>query len=194
MKHNMKVKQTGEGKLFELRATDVSMSAAKTRYKNFLDQSFKSLSSLQEIFPYNLIDASGTLEQVQSVISREMQYQSSLELAQITYDFLNKLPRARDMTSSARQTLVDRLDTYALEYPEKLRAVIAALEKEIFPSLKRHALTGKAIIRSLNPLWKESINVDMAVDILCDREFEAVAEDYPESVKFHISFAKGRKN
>ena len=178
--------------MLEVRPTDVSMTASKARYKAFIDQSYKSLTSLKDFFPYNLIDASGTVKQVEAIISHEMQYQSSLELSQKTFELLRKLPRARDITSSGRQSLVDRLDTYSDEYRDRFMHVISTLNIEIFPALQRHALSGRAIIRSVNNIWKDPLHIDMAVDILCDREFEAVVEIYPEAVKFHIIFEKGK--
>lgn len=56
VEHNDKVKQTGQGKLLEVRETDVSVHAARKRYQVFSEQALDALQSLRKEFPYHVID------------------------------------------------------------------------------------------------------------------------------------------
>ena len=56
MQHNEKVKKTGTGTLHEVRETDVSVKAARKRYKVFSEQALEALQSLKKEFPYHVID------------------------------------------------------------------------------------------------------------------------------------------
>lgn len=56
VQHNDKVKQTGQGELWEVRETDISVKAARSRYKVFSEQALEALQSLKKEFPYHVID------------------------------------------------------------------------------------------------------------------------------------------
>ena len=56
LEHNDKVNQTGIGRLLEVRETDISVTAARKRYKVFSDQALEALQSLKKEFPYHVID------------------------------------------------------------------------------------------------------------------------------------------
>ena len=54
--NNEKVKQTGLGEVKEVRSTDISVAAARKRYKVFSEQALEALQSLKQEFPYHVID------------------------------------------------------------------------------------------------------------------------------------------
>ena len=55
----------------------------------------------------------GSLEDTRAQISRELRYQSSLDLDESTYAAIRHLPLAQDLVRASRQQLVHRLDTYS---------------------------------------------------------------------------------
>ena len=55
----------------------------------------------------------GGLEDTRAQISRELRYQSSLDLDEATYAAIRHLPLAQDLVRASRQHLVHRLDTYS---------------------------------------------------------------------------------
>ena len=112
--HNEEVRRTGHGKLLEERATDFDEKLARRRYRVFKEQTWDALLSLKDIFHYHLINAQGTIAEVEQNILEELEYQSSLELDPRTFDRLRTLPLASEIVVHARQELVKR--------PRRLRA------------------------------------------------------------------------
>ena len=63
-----KAKAAGE----PLRKTDTDPEAARARYTTYLEVTHEPLKSLQTVFPYHIIDAQRSIEDVQSNIRREL--------------------------------------------------------------------------------------------------------------------------
>lgn len=196
MEHNARVAETGEGQLIELRDTDVSLKAAKRRYETFKEQALESLASLKEYFPYHVINAQGTVEEVQHNIMEELRYQSSLELQHETYDAIRMIPTASDVTQTARQDLVQRLDEYQNDHKEIFENVLKAITEEFIPTIRMHALSGEAHIRTRNPIFTSALARGMLVDIFADRDFRVIAvvepkeEDHDHGTYFRIKFER----
>ncbi len=110
--YNQEVETTGIGELLELRPTDLDVEAARRRYQVFKEHTWEALQSLKQTFFYHFINANGSVAEVEENITKELQYQSSLELDPRTFDRLRRLPLARDIIIRARQDLVRRLDEY----------------------------------------------------------------------------------
>lgn len=108
--------------LLEERETDASPEAGRKRYKIFRDH-YSTLQTLKKHFPFTLIDASGTIEEVQQNIIKEFKYQSSLELSQETYDMVQRIPLVSDVIMHARGDLVARLDEYQYRHAEVFEQV-----------------------------------------------------------------------
>jgi len=106
LQYNEKVKQTGKGELLEVRETDVSVQAARQRYKVFSEQALEALQSLKKEFPYHVIDASGSITEVEQEIISELAYQSSMELSFETYEAIRDIPTSHNISSTARQQVV----------------------------------------------------------------------------------------
>jgi adenylate kinase len=184
--HNEEVRRTGHGRLEEERATDFDEKLARRRYRVFKEQTWDALLSLKDIFHYHLINAQGTITEVEQNIIGELEYQSSLELDPRTYDRLRTLPLASEIVVHARQELVRRLDSYELNHPELFQQVVNLIDKKIMPIVMRHALSGHANINSEDPVLSESDALAMFIDIFSERGYHAVVDvhriEVPESV------------
>ncbi len=133
-------------------------------------------ASLKDIFHYHLINAQGSITEVEQNIVGELEYQSSLELDPRTYDRLRTLPLASEIVVHARQELVRRLDSYELGQPELFQRVANLIDKKIMPIVKRHALSGHANINSEDPVLTESDALAMFIDIFSERGYHAVVD------------------
>ncbi|HCJ12102.1 MAG: adenylate kinase [Verrucomicrobia bacterium GWF2_51_19] len=184
--HNQEVKESGIGELMELRNTDISEEAAQSRYKVFKDETYEALTSLRKVFHYHFINAKGTIQEVQDRIIKELRYQSSLELRQNTYDRISNISLAGDIVLHARQQLIERLDDYEEHHTELFQKVIAFIEHTLFPTITRHAMSGKAQVNTDDPLLDDPLALSMLVDIFTERGFHSVIEivrhEIPDSV------------
>ncbi len=186
MLHNNEVRRTGHGQLWEERATDFDESLAARRYRVFKEQTWDALLSLKDIFHYHLINAEGSIHEVETNIVKELDYQSSLELDPRTYDRLRTLPLASEIIVHARQELVKRLDGYALTMPEVFERVVTLIDKKVMPIVIRHALSGYAQVNSEDTLLDEPTALAMLIDIFSERGYHAMVDvhriEIPESV------------
>jgi len=174
--HNDEVRASGRGELLEERATDFDENLAARRYRVFKEQTWDALLSLKDVFHYHLVNAQGSLDEVERAIADELAYQSSLELDPRTYDQLRTLPLASEIIVHARQELVKRLDGYALNHGERFSRVIGLIEKKIMPIVMRHAISGHSNVNSEDPLLDEPQALAMLIDILSERGYQAVVD------------------
>ena len=184
--HNKKVKTSGVGKLLEERATDYSEKAARKRYHVFKETTYEALKSLRKIFHYHFIDASLPIEEVQKSITEEFQYQSSLELDQATFDRIRNIPLASQIVQHARQELVKRLDAYEKDHTELFEKVVKIVEEKFIPIVKRHVISGLAVINSEDPIFNNSTALALLIDVLSERGYHVVVDvhkmDIPEQI------------
>lgn len=184
--HNRRVKETGVGVQLELRVTDLNPDAARRRYMVFKEKTWDALKSLKEIYHYHFVNAEGPIEEVEENIVKELQYQSSLELDPVTFDRLRELPLAEDIIIHARQELVRRLDSYALEHADTFEQVVKIIEKKFMPIVQRHALSGRAQLNTEDPVFRDPLALSMVLDIFSERGYQAVIDktvnDYPIKV------------
>ncbi|EIE90637.1 hypothetical protein RO3G_15348 [Rhizopus delemar RA 99-880] len=100
--HNLEVKKTGQGVLWEERVTDNDESLIRERYAIFKAH-YGSLLKLSKMFPFHLVNATGSIKEVLQIILKEFEYQSSLELDSDTYDAISHIPLATQIGVHARQ-------------------------------------------------------------------------------------------
>ena len=185
-RHNKEVEETGVGQHQELRATDLTIEKASQRYRVFKDQTWDALQSLKEIYHYHFINAEGPIEEVEENILKELQYQSSLELDQRTFDRLSPLPLAEEIIVHARQELVKRLDSYEFEHRDLFVRVVESIRDKFMPIITRHALSGRATVNSEDNLFDNPLALSMLIDIFSERGYHAVVDkriqDIPEQV------------
>ncbi|MCC5850957.1 MAG: nucleoside monophosphate kinase [Verrucomicrobia bacterium] len=174
--YNREVEDTGIGEKKELRPTDLDVEAARRRYQVFKEQTWEALTSLKEHFFYHYINAQGPIREVEQNILREMQYQSSLELDPLTYDLLRHVPLSSEILVHARQELVHRLDGYAIDDPERFRSVLEFIQEKLMPIVKRHAITGLAMINTETHLLDDHEAVAMLIDIFSERGYHAAVD------------------
>jgi adenylate kinase len=145
------------GQLREDRPTDHDEALARRRYEAFKEQTWEALQSLKEIFHYHFINAQGSFEAVEQNILKELRYQSTLELDPRTFDKLRVIPVASSIIVHARQELVKRMDSYALENGELLAKIITFIEKKMMPIILRHAISGVAHINTEDTLLEDPL-------------------------------------
>ena len=194
--HNEKVRRTGMGQLREDRPTDHDEMLARRRYETFKEQTWEALQSLKEIFHYHFINAQGSFEAVEQNILKELEYQSTLELDPDTVDKLRAIPVASSITLHARQELVKRMDSYALEHGELLEKVVTFIEKKMMPIILRHAISGVAHINTEDTVLDDPLALAMLIDVFSERGYHAAVDihriDVPERVDLKTGLIESR--
>jgi len=174
------------GPLAEVRKTDLRADAARNRYRVFKERTYEPLQSLRDIFHYHFINAQGSLAEVQARIIKELQYQSSLELSEDTYDLISPIPLASQIVQHARQDLVRRLDDYAERNAESFRQVIELIQDKFLPIIKAHAISGQAHVNIETLVFDDPLAISMFIDIFSERGFHAVVDQHrieiPETI------------
>src|SRR5689334_6327155 len=159
---------------------------ARKRYETFREQTWHALQSLKEIFHYPFISAQGSFEAVEQNILKELRYQSTLELDPRTVDKLRSIPVASAIIVHARQELVKRLDSYALEHEELFTKILGMIEKKMMPIIIRHAISGLALINTEDPILDDPLAPAILIDVFSERGYHAAVDihkiDFPESV------------
>ena len=190
--HNEEVRRTAVGELLEERATDYDLELAKRRYRVFKEQTWDALQSLREIFHYHLVNAQGSLADVEHNILRELQYQSSLELDPRTHDLLRTIPVAHDIVIHARQELVKRLDQYAFENPELLSKVVDFIARKVMPIVLRHAISGIASVNTEDTVLDDPLAMAVLIDVFSERGFHATVDLHRIEIPDHFDPATGK--
>lgn len=169
--HNDMVLSTGIGEIKPVRETDIDPKLAEERYRLFKDQVYASLQTVKQKFHFHFIDAAGSPEQVTDRIVKELKYQSTMELNDATFQSLRKIPLAAEVIVNARHELVKRLDNYVYRHSDLFYRVVELIQTDMIHIIKRQSISGRAIIRSENPIFLEPGAIDMALDILTERGF-----------------------
>ena len=189
--HNKEVTETGVGTLINQRATDLSENSARRRYRVFKEQTWDALTSLKEIYHYHFINAEGPIEEVEEKILEELRYQSSLELETRTYDRLQPLPTAAEIIIHARQELVKRLNSYELENTDLFIRTVNIINAKFMPIINRHALSGRAVVNSIDPNWHDPLAIAMLIDIFSERGFHAVVDKHIQETPEKVDLQTG---
>jgi adenylate kinase len=190
--HNQEVEESGVGTKLTLRLTDLSEEAARGRYRVFKEQTWDALQSLKDIYHYHLVNAEGPIEEVETNILKELQYQSSLELEPRTYDRLSPLPLAEEIILHARQELVRRLDSYELEQTELFVRTVDLIKNKFMPIVARHALSGRAVVNSEDPIFHDPLALSMLIDIFSERGFHAVVDKHIQEIPEEVDLRTGQ--
>ncbi|OZJ04957.1 hypothetical protein BZG36_01734 [Bifiguratus adelaidae] len=189
--HNAQVKRTGQGQLLEERVTDSDETLIRARYAIFKAH-YGALLKLSKIFPFHLINAVGSIEQVMHIILKEFEYQSSLELESDTYDTINHIPLAAKIGIHARQDLIARLEHWQEANADGLSKAVSFIEKEMIPHIRRNAISGHALVRSDSPLLKDDDMVAMIMDVLSERGFHVSFDTRDNEVPVRIDLTTGK--
>ncbi|MDH3695324.1 MAG: nucleoside monophosphate kinase [Gammaproteobacteria bacterium] len=189
--HNEKVEETGMGNKVELRATDLSRDHAQQRYRVFKEQTWDALQSLKEIYHYHFVNAEGPIQEVEDNILSELQYQSSLELEQRTFDRLNPIPIAQEITIHARQELVKRLDSYELNNHDLFVKVVEIIKHKFMSIIQRHALSGRASVNLEDDTFDNPLALSMLIDIFSERGYHAMIDKRIQEIPERVDLKTG---
>ncbi|MDA9846181.1 nucleoside monophosphate kinase [bacterium] len=190
--HNEEVRRTGDGELWEERATDHDPELARRRYRVFKEQTWDALQSLKSIFHYHFIHAQGAIHEVEQNIVNELQYQSTLELDPVTYDALRSIPVASQLIVHARQEMVKRLDAYQFEHGDLLRQVVDFIDRKLMPIIERHAISGAAHINTEDELLHDPLALAILIDVFSERGYHAVVDLHRIEVPEHFDLNTGK--
>ncbi len=190
--HNREVEETGIGEPIELRPTDLSETSARRRYQVFKEQTWDALQSLKDLYHYHFVNAEGPIDEVEANILKELQYQSSLELEPRTYDRLSPLPLAEEIILHARQELVKRLDSYELEHTDLFIRTVEIIKAKFLPIITRHALSGRSVVNSEDPIFDDPLALSMLIDIFSERGFHAVVDKHIQEIPERVDLDTGR--
>jgi adenylate kinase len=190
--HNKEVEETGIGQLLELRATDLNEESARRRYRVFKEQTWDALQSLKDLYHYHFVNAEGPIKEVEANILKELQYQSSLELEPRTYDRLSPLPLAEEIIIHARQELVRRLDSYELEHTQLFVRIVELIKAKFLPIIARHALSGRAVVNSEDPILEDPLALGMLIDVFSERGFHAVVDKNIQEIPERVDLSTGK--
>jgi adenylate kinase len=190
--HNKKVAETGVGAPIELRATDLSEGLVRRRYQLFKEQTWAALTSLKQLYHYHFVNAEGPIPEVQANIVKELQYQSSLELDPRTFQRVRALPLAEELVVHGRQEMVKRLDSYELEHADLLSQIVELVSTKFMPIITRHALSGRAIVNSEDPIFNvEPLAIPMLIDLFSERGYHAVVDKQIQEVPERVDLETG---
>ncbi|NDV63168.1 nucleoside monophosphate kinase [Puniceicoccales bacterium CK1056] len=192
LEHNEQVRSTGSGNLEETRKTDLSVEAARNRYRTFKEITYESLTSLRQIFHYHFINAQRSVEEVQASIVGELKYQSSLELDQVTNDLISRIPVAPDIVIHARQDLVERLEQYTKRHLQLFEQIVLLIDEKFMPIVLRHAVSGRAYINSEDTVFDDSQALAIAIDVFSERGYHAAVDIRQEEVPDRIDLQTGK--
>jgi len=190
--HNEAVRSSGFGQYWEDRPTDHDEELARRRYTVFKEHTWCALQSLKEIFHYHLINAGGPLDEVEQNILRELEYQSTLELDPRTVDRLRELPVAGQIIVHARQDLVKRLDRYEMEHQERFADVVAFIGTKILPIVRRHAISGNALVNSEDSTLNDPLALAMLIDVMSERGYHTTIDLHRIEIPEHFDMKTGR--
>ncbi|KAI7854960.1 hypothetical protein BDC45DRAFT_507358 [Circinella umbellata] len=189
--HNLEVKKTGQGVFWEERVTDNDESVIRNRYAIFKAH-YGSLLKLSKMFPFHLINATGSIMEVMEIILREFEYQSSLELESDTYDAISHIPLATSIGVHARQELISRLEHYQDYEPILLHHAIQFIDDHIIPQVTRHSISGHARIRTEDPMLGDSHFVDIVMDVLSERGYHVSFDERTHHEPVRVDLTTGK--
>ena len=189
---NVEIRHSGIGELEEERNTDFDPELARNRYRTFKEKTYDALVSLKQIFHYHFINAQASIEVVQQNIIHELEYQSSLELDPRTYDSLRHIPLADEIVQNARQELVNRLDGYQVEHPQIVQEVVDFIQVKMMPTIKRYAVSGRAMINTENIIFNNSLAIAILIDIFSERGFRASVDIHRQEVPERFDLVTGK--
>lgn len=180
IEHNRKVELTGGawqgGVRQAVRPTDTEEGLAGKRYDHFQSTLVESLEVVKHRFHFHFIDADAPIAQVKERVLEELEYQSSLELGEDTFEAVRRFPLATELTAHARQSLVNRLDRNYANHRDVFDSVLDVMEVEFEPIMRRQALTGRATIRTEHSVFDKAHAPGICLDVLTERGFHATLD------------------
>lgn len=178
--------------LLEERKTDFDENLARNRYRVFKEQTFEALQSLSQDFYYHIINAQASIEEVQWNITKEFQYQSSLELDPKLFELLRNIPLAEELIIHARQELVKRIENYFHHHRDLMTRVVDLIDSRLIPILYRYAISGSASINTEDTLLNDPSAVAILVDIFQERGFQTTVSEIDQYIPEKLDSQTGK--
>lgn len=188
--HNRRVKERGYGELLPVRDTDMSEEIARHRYAVFLKH-YQTIQKLRKHFTFTVINATGSVEEVEERIKREFAYQSSTELSTLAFEAICDIPTVSEAQANARQLLVARIEEYVANKQALFMRVVAYAAQHFTETIVNNAIGGEAWIRADAQLFRDPTAQQMVVDLLSERGyFVVVRQDLSDEqfVTFRVSW------
>ena len=101
------------------------------------------------------------------------------------------LSLAEEITRHARQELVRRLDSYELEHTELFARTVEIINEKFMPITTRHALSGRSIVNTEDPLFDDPLALFMLIDIFSERGFHATVDKNNQRIAERVDLETG---
>ncbi|RCI05142.1 hypothetical protein CU098_009301 [Rhizopus stolonifer] len=189
--HNVEVRNTGQGLQWEERVTDNDESLIRERYSIFKAH-YGSLLKMSKMFPFHLVNATGSIKEVLQIILKEFEYQSSLELDSATYDAISHIPLAAQIGVHARQDLISRLEHYEQTEPQNVQKAIQFIDNHVIPQVHRHSISGHANIRTEDPMLGDDHFANIVMDVLSERGYHVFLDRRAHHVPVRFDMKTGK--
>jgi adenylate kinase len=184
--HNRRVKERGYGEMLPVRDTDMSEEIARHRYAVFLKH-YHTIQKLRKHFTFTVINATGSVQDVEQRIKREFAYQSSTELSQLAFESICDIPTVSDAQANARQLLVARIEEYVRVNQALFSHVVAILSREFTDAIASNAIGGEAWVRADAAIFADPFAQQIVVDVMSERGYYVIVRQDLSNEK-HITF------
>jgi len=107
-------------------------------------------------------------------------------------DRLREVPVAGQIIIHARQDLVKRLDRYEMEHQERFADVVAFIGTKILPIVRRHAISGNALVNSEDSTLNDPLALAMLIDVMSERGYHTTIDLHRIEIPEHFDIRTGR--
>lgn len=88
--------------------------------------------------------------------------------------------------------LVNRLDSYQVEKPELLQAVVDFIQGKMMPIIKRYAVSSRAMVNTEEPLFTDPVAIAILIDVFSERGFRASADIHRQEIPERFDLQTGK--
>jgi adenylate kinase len=99
---------------------------------------------------------------------------------------------ASEIVTHARQELVRRLDGYESENSDLFKKIVEFIDTKAMSVIKRHSLSGMALVNTEDPLFDSPLALSMLIDIFSERGYHAVVDIHRQYIPESIDMATGK--
>ena len=150
------------------------------------EELYASLTAIKHRFPFHYLDATCNKGEMVRRIKAELAYRPEAELTRDTLAITRDIETAASITKAARQALVARMNSYAVENRQLFKAAAQIVVRDLMHIIRRQGVMGVAIIRSENQALDNPLMLNMVLDILGEHGFtvalDVVKREVPVSM------------
>ena len=85
-----------------------------------------------------------------------------------------------------------RLDSYELVHTELFVRVVEIIKSKFMPIITRHALSGRSIVNSEDPIFEDPLALSMLIDVFSERGFHAVVDKHIQEIPERVDLKTGQ--